>query len=76
MLGEEHPDMLTSMSNLAAFWLDVGDFKRALRLLRRCLSGRRKVLGERHPATISTAEFLRSVEAQLLAGPPSARPRR
>src|ERR1035438_9001327 len=54
VLGEEHPDTLTSTSNLSATLEAQGDHDGALRLLRKCLAGRRKVLGEDHPATVTT----------------------
>jgi hypothetical protein len=74
VLGEEHPDTLTSMNNLAVTLWEQGDHAAALRLLRQCLSGRRKVLGEDHPKTAATAEFLRHYEAQPQAAPPPAQP--
>jgi hypothetical protein len=60
------------MNNLA-FLLDrAGDHEDAIRLLGKCLSGRRKVLGEDHPDTVATAEYLRKLEEQQQAAPPSA----
>ena len=63
VLGEEHPDTLTSMNNLAVLMVQAGDHEGTLQLLRKCLSGRRKVLGEDHPDTAATAESLRRLEA-------------
>jgi hypothetical protein len=71
-MGEEHPDTLTSMNNLALTLRAQGDLDGALRLLRKCLSGRRKVLGENHSNTAATAEVLKLSEAQPQAEPPSA----
>jgi hypothetical protein len=51
------------MNNLAIFLSEVGDLESALQLLRQCLSGRHKVLGENHPDTVATAELLKRLEA-------------
>ena len=64
VLGEEHPDTLKAMSNLAVLLFRTGDREGAIRLLRKCLSGRRKVLGENHPDTLATADYLRKLEEQ------------
>jgi hypothetical protein len=64
VLGEEHPDTLTSMNNLAFTLHQAGDLAGAVRLLRKCLAGRRQVLGEDHPDTVATAEFLKRFQAQ------------
>ena len=37
VLGEEHPDTLASMSNLAVTLNALGDLEGAIRLLRKCL---------------------------------------
>src|ERR1039457_7153735 len=50
------------MNNLAVLLHQTGDPEAARRLLRQCLSGRRKVLGEHHPATLATSESLRRLE--------------
>ncbi len=71
MLGEEHPNTLTSMNNLAVVLYESNNLEDALRLLRKCLLGRRKVLGENHPDTLATAESLMRVEAQTQDSQPS-----
>jgi hypothetical protein len=49
----------------------TGDREGAIRLLRKCLAGRRKVLGENHPDTVAAAENLSKLEEQQQA-PPTA----
>ena len=53
VLGEEHPDTLTSMNNLAVTLHSQGDLAGARELLGRVLEGRRRVLGEAHPDTLA-----------------------
>jgi tetratricopeptide (TPR) repeat protein len=56
--GDDHPDTLTSASNLAfALWA-LGEFKRARALDEYTLSRRRRVLGEDHPDTLTSASQL------------------
>jgi hypothetical protein len=50
--GEEHPDTLTAMSDLADLELDQGKFAAALALHTRVLQSRRRILGMEHPATL------------------------
>jgi hypothetical protein len=71
VLGEEHPDTLTTMKNLGVLLFEAGDLESAIPLLRESLAGRRKILGENHPDTIATAELLRGIETQAQAGQPS-----
>ena len=49
VLGEEHPDTLTSMGNLAITLRDQVEREQSLRLFRTCLGGSRKVLGDTDP---------------------------
>lgn len=49
ILGQEHPDYLTGLSNLGSMYRFQGDFDKAEPLLRQALDGRRKALGEEHP---------------------------
>jgi hypothetical protein len=72
VLGEEHPQTLGAMNNLAVTLGAQGDQPGALRLLRKCLSSRREILGEDHPETVATANLLARLEAQPPTTPPSA----
>jgi len=51
--GEEHPDTLTSMSNLALTLGNQGDLNGARALQEQVLEARRRVLGEEHPDTLT-----------------------
>ena len=44
-LGEEHPDTLTSLNNLASTYGKLGEHKKALELNEKCHTLRCKVLG-------------------------------
>ncbi len=72
VLGEEHSDALLSIGNLAFTLAAQGDRVGAVRLLRTCLSGQRKVLGMDHPTRLPTAKTLSNLEAELQSSPPSA----
>ena len=58
VLGEEHPDTLTSMSNLAETLRAQGDLPRARGLQESVLAVRRRVLGEEHPDTLTSMNNL------------------
>ena len=51
-LGEEHPDTLTSLNNLAISYGDAGDNQTALELKKKCYELCVKILGEEHPDTL------------------------
>ena len=52
ILGEEHPDTLTSMNNLATTYDDQGRLMDAARLHEQVLEKRRRILGEEHLNTL------------------------
>ena len=54
VLGEEHPDLLTSVGNLASVLGNQGKYEAAETLHRRDLEGREKVLGVEHPDTLTS----------------------
>ena len=54
LLGEEHPDTLTSMSNLAETLGTLGDLRPARAPARQVVAVRRRVLGEAHPDTLTS----------------------
>ena len=64
VLGPEHPDTLTSVSNLAVLLKNKGDTAGAEPLYRRALAARERVLGSEHPDTLETLNNL----AALLKG--------
>jgi hypothetical protein len=54
VLGEDHPDTLTSLNNLAGLFESMGEYDRALPIYEDCLAKRKRVLGEDHPHTKGT----------------------
>ena len=61
MLGVEHPDTLTSVSNLALVLLYQGKYESAEEMNRRALEGGEKVLGVEHPDTLTSVSNLAAV---------------
>jgi tetratricopeptide (TPR) repeat protein len=57
-LGEEHPDTLGSMDNLAHSLSDRGDYARAQELQERVLVARRRLFGEEHSDTLASMNNL------------------
>jgi tetratricopeptide (TPR) repeat protein len=53
VLGDEHPDTLTSMANLAVTYRDQGRWKEAEKLEVQVMETRKRVLGDEHPDTLS-----------------------
>jgi tetratricopeptide (TPR) repeat protein len=60
VLGEEHPDTLTSMANLASTYRNQGRWKEAEELDVQVMETRKRVLGEEHPDTLSSMANLAS----------------
>ena len=60
-LGEEHPDTLTTRSNLAVQLGDLGNYEEAANEYRAVYTIRRKELGEEHPSTLTTRNNLEFV---------------
>jgi tetratricopeptide (TPR) repeat protein len=51
-LGDDHPDTLKSLNNLANVFTKNGEYDRALPLYEECLAGRKRVLGDDNPDTL------------------------
>ncbi len=49
LLGEEHPDVIVSLANLASALQDLREYAEAEQLYRQVLTLRRKLFGEEHP---------------------------
>ncbi|KFA68627.1 hypothetical protein S40285_09472, partial [Stachybotrys chlorohalonatus IBT 40285] len=58
VLGQEHPDTLTSMSNLANTLRNQGKYAEAEQMHRQTLKLREKVLGQEHPDTLTSMSNL------------------
>jgi hypothetical protein len=56
--GEEHPDTLTTMDNLALTYQDQGKPVDAAQLQEKVLEARRRIQGEEHPRTLTTMNNL------------------
>ena len=58
LLGEEHPDTLSSKANLAKALYGLGDLEAARALNEQTLDTQRRVLGDEHPETLSSMSNL------------------
>jgi hypothetical protein len=58
VLGDEHPDTLTSMNNLAFTMIGQGRKGDAIKLMTKCVRLRQKILGPEHPHARSSAAAL------------------
>ncbi|MGH3886156.1 MAG: FxSxx-COOH system tetratricopeptide repeat protein [Pseudonocardiaceae bacterium] len=58
VLGEDHPDTLTSANNLALNLSALGQYEQARHLDEDTLTRRRRILGEDHPDTLTSANNL------------------
>ncbi len=61
VLGEEHPDTLISMGNLAATYRNQGRWKEAEELEMQVMKMRKRILGEEHPHTLISIGNLASI---------------
>ena len=57
-LGAEFPDTLTSMNNLAYTLKRLDRLEEAVMLMRDCAGRRKRIIGPKHPDTISAVETL------------------
>jgi tetratricopeptide (TPR) repeat protein len=67
ILGENHPDTLNSMNNLAVLYHRRGIYSKARPLYEECLEKRKSILGENHPDTLRSMNnlaLLNVVQAQ------------
>jgi tetratricopeptide (TPR) repeat protein len=58
LLGDHHPDTLTSMSYLASAYQSAGDLAGAIPLFEQALTAQRQVLGNDHPDTLTSVNNL------------------
>ena len=72
MLGEDHPDTLSSAVGLSVSLRFLGDVQRARRLDEDTLARSRRVLGEDHPDTLAVARDL-AEDLRLLGDAQAAR---
>ncbi|PVH91203.1 hypothetical protein DM02DRAFT_466319, partial [Periconia macrospinosa] len=57
-MGKDHPDTLTSVSNLASVLQYQGKYEVAEEMNQRALDGRERALGTDHPDTLTSADNL------------------
>ena len=65
LLGDDHPDTLNSMNNLAATRRALGDLPGAHDLHEQTLTARRRLLGDDHPATLNSMNNLAETRRAL-----------
>ena len=65
LLGEEHPNTATSYNNLAHFYYNTDDIKRAYDYMKKAVEIREKVLPENHPNLITAKENLILIQQKL-----------
>jgi len=58
LLGDEHPDTLAGMANLASTYRNQGWWKEAEELGVQVMETRERVLGEEHPSTLASMNNL------------------
>jgi CHAT domain-containing protein len=65
VLGEKHPDTLSSLNNLATIYRNLGRLFEALPLLEKGYRLSKEVLGEKHPDTLSSLNNLAMIYSEL-----------
>jgi hypothetical protein len=65
VLGEEHPDMLTAMADLASTYRKQGRWKEAEELFVKVMEASSRVLGEEHPDTLEAMANLAYTKRDL-----------
>ncbi|MCZ0211400.1 tetratricopeptide repeat protein, partial [Streptomyces sp. UMAF16] len=68
VLGEDHPNTLTSRNNLAGAYESAGNLGRAIPLYEQTLADAERVLGEEHPITAVVRGNFAAVAAQRDGG--------
>ena len=64
VLGPQHPDVATTLNNLAGLYRQMGDYEKALPLYQRALEISEKVLGPQHPDVATTLNNLAGLYRQ------------
>jgi hypothetical protein len=68
VLGDDHPNMLSSLNNLAVLFKSKGEYDRALPLLEECLARLKRVIGDDHPNTRSCQSSRDACARNALSG--------
>jgi hypothetical protein len=69
VLGEDHPNTLTSANNLAVDLDELDEYEQARTLNEDTLARKRRVLGQDHPSTLISAQNLAKVLRKLGEAP-------
>jgi tetratricopeptide (TPR) repeat protein len=65
VLGKEHPDVATSLNNLAGLYRGMGNYSQAEPLLQRALAIKEKVLGLEHPDVANSLNNLAELYREM-----------
>ncbi|KAF8133603.1 hypothetical protein K438DRAFT_1739049 [Mycena galopus ATCC 62051] len=65
ILGDDHPDTMIAMNNLAYTYHSLGQFEEAEQLELVALEKQRKILSDEHPDTLTTMNYLASTYHSL-----------
>ena len=66
VLGQEHPDTLASMANLASTYQNQGRWKEAEELFVQVMETFKRVLGQEHPSTLTSMAYLATYAASTI----------
>ena len=66
MLGENHPDTLSSLSDLADLYDSQGRYNEAQLMLVECIQKMKVLLGENHPHTLICKRALALLKIKLV----------
>ena len=61
ILGQEHPDTISSANNLGITYFIIGDHQEAQALFKQCLEKRTKSLGRQHPCTLASMNNMAAI---------------
>ncbi|MEQ9367640.1 MAG: tetratricopeptide repeat protein, partial [Coleofasciculus chthonoplastes F3-SA18-01] len=64
LLGDEHPDVASSLNNLAGLYDSQGRYDKAEPLFLQALDLRKRLLGDDHPKTITIRDNLQGMREQ------------
>ncbi|MEH2057724.1 MAG: tetratricopeptide repeat protein [Nostoc sp.] len=64
LLGDAHPDVATSLNNLALLYNSQGRYDQAEPLFLQALEIRQQVFGVNHPNTVTVRQNLENLQAQ------------
>ena len=67
ILGEDHPDTLTTLNNLSVTYYQLGNYQKAYDTMKLAYLGCSRILGANHPDTISSKNDLEYIRKKLAA---------